>query len=266
MSLLVPEVTRTTYGAAHAHFDAASLGFWSRAGEGTVARLGLRSGAAVLDLCCGTGASALPAARAVGPSGSVLGVDISKPLLDIARSKAQREGLTNVRFIEADMTELAFPRESFDAIVVVFGIFFAPDMVAQVRALSRMLRPGAVLAVTTWGVRMFEPLYSAFLESVRAERAWPAEYRPWDRLTTPDGVHELMSSAGFSNTHVELEASAETITTPEDWWNIVLGSGLRWFTDQLDLKTVERVRHENLACALGVPSVETNMIYALARK
>jgi SAM-dependent methyltransferase len=266
MSLLVPEVTRTTYGAAHAHFDAAPLGFWSRAGEGTVARLGLHPGAAVLDLCCGTGASAVPAARAVGPMGSVLGVDISKPLLDIARSKAQSERLAHVRFIEADMTELAFPEESFDAILVVFGIFFAPDMVAQVRALARMLRPGGVVAVTTWGACMFEPLYSVFLESVRAERAWPAEYRPWDRLTTPEEVYELMSSAGLSNATVELEASVETITTPEDWWNIVLGTGLRWFTDQLEPETAERVRQTNLACALGVPAVETNIIYALARK
>ena len=64
-----------TYGAAADTFD--SLPFWHHFGCRTVQRLNLQPGARVLDLCCGTGASALPAAEAVGPSGSVLGVDVT---------------------------------------------------------------------------------------------------------------------------------------------------------------------------------------------
>src|SRR5215813_9304948 len=66
-----------TYDAAADHFDDEPLRFWERIGRSTVARLGLPAGANVLDVGCGTGASALPAAQAVGPGGSVLGVDLA---------------------------------------------------------------------------------------------------------------------------------------------------------------------------------------------
>jgi ubiquinone/menaquinone biosynthesis C-methylase UbiE len=76
-----------TYGAAADHFDDPALGFWDRYGAATVARLPLVPGQRVLDLCCGTGASAIPAARAVGPSGQVTGVDVAEPLLALARDR-----------------------------------------------------------------------------------------------------------------------------------------------------------------------------------
>jgi len=71
-----------TYTAAADTFDA--LPFWHEYGRRTVQRLALAPGARVLDLCCGTGAATLPAARAVGPSGSVLGVDLTPALVERA--------------------------------------------------------------------------------------------------------------------------------------------------------------------------------------
>ena len=76
-----------TYDAAADHFDDEPLGFWERIGRRTVERLALSAGANVLDVGCGTGASALPAAQAVGPNGIVVGVDLSVRLLDRARVK-----------------------------------------------------------------------------------------------------------------------------------------------------------------------------------
>ena len=76
------------YGAAADHFSNPALGFWDRYGAATVARLPLAPGHRVADLCCGTGASAIPAARAVGPSGQVTGVDVAEPLLALARERA----------------------------------------------------------------------------------------------------------------------------------------------------------------------------------
>lgn len=66
-----------TYTVAADHYLRPALGFWDRWGAATVARLPLSSGDAVLDVCCGAGASALPAARAVGPAGKVLGLDLA---------------------------------------------------------------------------------------------------------------------------------------------------------------------------------------------
>jgi ubiquinone/menaquinone biosynthesis C-methylase UbiE len=77
-----------TYSAAADHFNDPALGFWDRYGTATVDRLPLAPGHRVLDLCCGTGASAIPAARAVGPSGQVIGIDAAGPLLALARDVA----------------------------------------------------------------------------------------------------------------------------------------------------------------------------------
>src|SRR5690348_12801891 len=116
-----------TYAAAADHFDDPALSFWSRFGGETVARIGLRPGDRVLDACCGTGASALPAAHAVGPTGSVLGLDISQPSLDLARAKASAQGLSTVDFRAVDVERTGLPDASFDAVVCVFGVFFLPD-------------------------------------------------------------------------------------------------------------------------------------------
>lgn len=93
-----------------------------------MARLPLAAGHTVLDVCCGAGASAIPAARVAGPAGRVLGIDGAEPLLELARARAAREGLVNIGFRYGDATRTALPDGSFDAVICVFGVFFAPDM------------------------------------------------------------------------------------------------------------------------------------------
>jgi ubiquinone/menaquinone biosynthesis C-methylase UbiE len=80
-----------TYNAAADSYDDAPNSFWARFGRNTVDRLDLQSGQRVLDVCCGSGASALPAAEKVGPRGFVLGVDLSEKLLELARTKANEQ-------------------------------------------------------------------------------------------------------------------------------------------------------------------------------
>src|SRR5262249_16302573 len=85
------DLTTTTpsgYNAAADQCDAPANSFWDRFGRGTVDRLKLRAGARVLDVCCGAGASAIPAAERAGSGGSVLGIDLAENLLDLARAKA----------------------------------------------------------------------------------------------------------------------------------------------------------------------------------
>jgi SAM-dependent methyltransferase len=116
------------------------LAFWAWYGRRTVERLRLRRGARVPDVCCGTGASTLPAAQAVGPEGQVIAVDLAGELLKLGQAKAA--GLHCVECRHGDMTDLGFPDGHFDAAVCVFGIFFVPDMKTRVAELWRMVRPG----------------------------------------------------------------------------------------------------------------------------
>ena len=141
-----------TYDVAADHFDRPALGFWDRYGRATVERLSLAPGAIVLDVCAGGGSSALPAARMVAPAGRVIALDLADNLLALARAKAERAGLADiVQTVSADVEALDHPDDAFDAVVIVFGVFFFPDMRAVTARLWRWVRPGGQLAVTTWG-------------------------------------------------------------------------------------------------------------------
>ena len=258
-----------TYNAAADHFDHAPLSFWDRYGRRTVERLNLAPGAAVLDVGCGSGASALPAAEQVGPTGSVTGVDVAGGLLAAARTKAANRGLSNVEFREADMGDLRYPDAQFDAVVCVFAIFFVPDMERQVAELWRMVRPGGQLAITTWGPRMLEPGSEAFWSAVATERPdLRATFNPWERISEPAQVKQLFEDAGIAEASAVPETGCQKLAMPEDWWTIVLGAGFRWTVDQLNRDAAERVRAANIARLRrdGVRAVETNVIYAAATK
>jgi ubiquinone/menaquinone biosynthesis C-methylase UbiE len=258
-----------TYNLASDYFDAPPLGFWARYGRRTVERLALRPGARVLDAACGTGASALPAAETVGSTGRVIGVDLAEQLLARGREKARQQGLANIEFLKADMTELSYPDAHFDAVICVFGVFFVPNMESLVAELWRLVRPGGKLAVTTWGPRIFAPAYEVWNEAVRKVRPdLYAAFNPWDRITTPHALRTLFRSAGVPSVDIEPEDGFQPLASPADFWTIVLGSGLRWTVDQLGPDRAEQVRQVVLGwlAAHTVDRVETNVIYALATR
>ena len=167
------------------------------------------------------------------------------------------------------MTALGYPDACFDAVVCVFGVFFVPDMTALVTELWRMVKPRGKLAITTWGPRIFEPMYSRWNQSVRAERPdLYAAFNPWDRIVEPSAVTQLFEDAGVLDVDVVAENGRQELATPEDWWTIVLGSGFRWTVEQLGPEAAERVKRDNLDWARrnAVDAVETNVIYAVATK
>ena len=148
---------RSTYSAAADHYDLPALSFWERFGEQTVVRVPVTRGHRVVDLCCGSGSSALASARATGPEGRVLGIDVSEGLLSLAREKASRDGLDNVEFLHRDATDTRLPDASAVVVVRVFGVFFAPDLARFVAEMWRLVAPGGALAIATWGPGLFEP-------------------------------------------------------------------------------------------------------------
>lgn len=270
---LVPNPVRlkaaATYDAASDYFDAAPLGFWARHGERAVQRLALKPGDWVLDVGCGTGASALPAAEAVGNSGQVIGIDIAENMLALARSKAAAQGLQNTHFEIADMMSSGYASETFHAVVSVFSIFFATDMEAQASELWRLLRPGGQLSVTVWGPRAFQPVARIFGEElVRRHPGKMLPVRPWERLSEPENLRALLRRAGAYEMTIEFFEDRQPFRTPEDAWVMIMGSGFRWEVEQLSPEdrgplrdaVVRRVADE------AVVEVETSAVHAKARK
>ena len=250
-----------TYNAAADHFDDEPLAFWARHGKATIERLALRPGATVLDVGCGTGASALPAAERVGPAGRVIGVDLAEAMLAKGRAAAAERGLRNIEFRTGDMAQLGYPDGHFDAVICVFAIFFLPDMERQVAELWRMVRPGGQL--------MGEPGTSYFWSAVR--RARPdlhASFNPWDRISDPEAVRKLLRDGGVPNADIVAIDDRQKLRSVEDWWTVVLGAGFRWTVEQMGPTIAAQVRNVCIECLWenAVSKIETNAIYAVATK
>jgi len=107
-------------------------------------------GERVLDVGCGTGATLIPFAAAVGPQGHATGVDISAPMLARARERVAEQGLTNVTLMLADAQVHGFEPASFDLVTSRFGVMFFADPVAAFRNLCGALRPGGRLCMAVW--------------------------------------------------------------------------------------------------------------------
>ena len=258
-----------TYNAAADFYDASPLSFWDHFGRRTIELASLPIGSRVLDVCCGSGASALAAAEAVGPKGNVIGVDLAKQLLDLARTKAIQRRLTNIEFEVGDMLSMRFSPATFDAVVCVFAIFFVPDMTRAVSELWSRIRPGGKLAVTTWGPNFCEPANDTFWSSIKNVR--PDLYKgfnPWDRIDNPASLGEILNEAGVESPKIIAENRRHPIKSAEDWWTIVLGSGYRGTIEQLTEAERETVKQANMAFIRdeNISAVETNVLYALATK
>jgi SAM-dependent methyltransferase len=117
-------------------------------GESFVQRLGITKGLQVLDLGCGDGTTALPAAKL---GANVLGVDIARNLVEAGNQRAAAEGLANCRFQEGDATNLQpLSDQAFDLVVTVFGAMFAPRPLEVAREMVRVTRRGGRIVMGNW--------------------------------------------------------------------------------------------------------------------
>jgi ubiquinone/menaquinone biosynthesis C-methylase UbiE len=117
-------------------------------GDALVKDLAITNGLKVLDLGCGDGTTALPAARL---GADVLGVDIASNLVEAGNRRAKAEGLTNCRFQEGDATDLEDLRDdSFDLTVSIFGAMFAPKPFDVAKEMVRVTRPGGRIVMGNW--------------------------------------------------------------------------------------------------------------------
>jgi SAM-dependent methyltransferase len=258
-----------TYNAAADHYDHAAVSFWDLYGRRTVDRLPLTSGMAVLDVCCGMGASAIPAAQRVAPAGQVIAVDLAEKLLSKGSQRAAERGVTNIEFRRADLENLPFLDQTFDAVLCVFGIFFVTDLQGAIRGLWRLVRPNGMLAITIWGRGLFEPADSIFWEAIRCEDPeLYASIKPWSKIFEPDPLRALLLECGVSDPEAMAEAGWHPLRTPEDWWAIILGTGYRSTVEALSPLKRERVRTISIdgVRRADIRQIRTAVVYGTARR
>jgi ubiquinone/menaquinone biosynthesis C-methylase UbiE len=117
-------------------------------GTELVEKIGITKGLHVLDLGCGDGTTAIPAAR-VGAN--VVGVDIAKNLVEAGNARAKKEGLATIIFQEGDASDLRDLKDSsFDLVVSIFGAMFAPKPMEVAKEMVRVTRPGGRIVMGNW--------------------------------------------------------------------------------------------------------------------
>src|SRR5437879_3801618 len=157
-------------------------------------------GERVLDVGCGPGATALPLAAAVGPTGHVTGVDISEPMLGLLRRRVAEQGIANLTTLLADAQTHAFPPGSFDLLTSRFGVMFFADPKAAFRNLAGALRPGGRLAMAVWS-SIADNVHWKIPYDIAVGRVGPPAptlpYAPGPMaFRDPDYVRGILSQAG----------------------------------------------------------------------
>lgn len=254
---------RMTYNTAAVDYDTTSVDFWRYAAVETVQRLNLPPGASVLDVACGPGPAALAAAEAVGPRGSVLGIDIAEEMIALARGHAAEAQVAQAEFVVGSMDDLDVGVDRFDAATCVFGIFFARDVRESIAGMARAVRPGGQVAVTSLGPKFFSPLYGTFIEAALGEHPGLDVDVPWHRTEDPEVMRAHLQAAGLDQVEVVHEVSSLPLRTPQDWWRIATGTGIRRLIMELEPSAAERVREQNLTwiAEQGIDHVELGVIY-----
>src|SRR5215207_7432945 len=131
----------------------------AEAKEALVRAAQVEPGMQVLDIASGTGEPALTLAEMVGPEGHVMATDLGPGMIAVAKENAEKAGLTNMTFLQADAHQLPFSDRSFDRVTCRFGVMFFADLPQALGEIYRLLKPGGRVAFTVWGPLEQNPFF-----------------------------------------------------------------------------------------------------------
>jgi ubiquinone/menaquinone biosynthesis C-methylase UbiE len=214
----------------------------------------IAAGDRVLDVGCGCGETTIAAARAAAtipahrpdepaavpdpaaapvvtdrgagqPEGSVLGLDLSGPMLQVARRLAAEAGLTNVRFVQGDAQVHPLPPSSYDVVLSSFGVMFFDNPGTAFTNLLSALRPGGRLALLCWQGETNNELFGIPDRAFLAHTPPPAPADP-DLFANPERITTLIAGAGGTDIHTEsIREPARLGSDVADVMNYLLGMG-----------------------------------------
>lgn len=227
--------TRAVFDRLAADYDVAGPGCFAEFGQRLVDEVGVEPGARVLDVASGRGAVLFPAAERAGPTGSVVGIDLSEAMAQATNEDARRRGINaHVRVMDAE--QLGFPDGSFDAVLCGFGVMFFLDLGRALGEFRRVLKPAGRIGVSTFQVSQADDLIAVldeFFPAARMSSTW---------ITDPELLARLLSQAGFTDAGVIAATTEFRYDDLDQYWQNARGTGLRQRLDALDAEQTELVR------------------------
>lgn len=212
-------------------------------GERLVAAAGIGEGDRVLDIATGQGACLIPAAGAVGPSGAVVGIDISEQMVDVLDRSIDSAGLRHVEVQLMDAEALTFAHGSFDAVTCAFAVFHFPDRMRALAGFARVLKPGGTIAFSSFandslGYSWFDDVVASFL----ADDSEPADAARHHLHIDTDEFHDQLRSVGFESPTSEIVNAQFHFASADEHWEWIMSNGQRFAVQRVDGSRIDPLK------------------------
>ena len=222
-------------------------------GLGAIERADLMAGDRVIDVGCGCGVSTLAIAHIVGPTGHVLGVDVSEPMLQVAKQRGKGHG--NLSFTRADASTYKFAPATADLIFSQFGVMFFSDPQAAFKNIRKALKPDGRVCMVVWRPAKENPWVMRCLKIAAEHGPLPAPMGPDApgpfAFGDVEKVEGILEGAGFSDVHMEPQDMKMHIGAGRDLNGAVdflLGIGpMRMLLEEHEPKLREKIRAQIVA-------------------
>lgn len=258
---------RKVFDCAASQYGEGSCSFFNYFGKQLVKHVPVAANWQALDIATGKGAVLFPLAEKVGPSGKVVGIDISKQMLEETSITIQKRDVDWIDLVHMDAEQLDFPDNSFDAIFCGFALFFFPSMSKALSEFKRVLKPEGFLAVSTWGNDSgLDALVNTEINNLRKTKSLAI-----NPLWSMHALQNALEKADFKNVKIIDETIEFLHNTPEDWWKSLWAHGTRAKFEQLTPQQLSDLQ-ENVMNKVKASEKENGLreklqvFYGIARK
>lgn len=213
------------------------------AGRRMVKHIGIAEGARVLDVGVGRGANLYPAAEQAGPRGQVIGIDLAENMVRETAAEIQRRNITQASVLVMDAEQLAFPADSFDAVLCGFAIFLFPRIERALAESLRALRPGGKLGITVArNADAIEQWYSKRITEYHEQYHFPLNAGGGNLDLTE--LPSYLTRAGFVDVQVEQEQAEFVYADAQQWWDAKWTHGTRYSLEHMAPEVLARFKAE----------------------
>lgn len=226
------------FDCAASQYGEGSCSFFNYFGKQLVQHVPVVASWQALDIATGKGAVLFPLAEKVGSSGRVVGIDISRQMIEETSIAVKKREIDWINLFHMDAEELDFPENSFDAVFCGFSLSFFPSLSKALSEFQRVLKPGGFLAVSTWGNESeLDALVNKEINMLHHTTSLAI-----NPIRTAQALQNTLQTASFGNIKIIEDTKKFLHNTPEEWWQGLWSRATRAKLEQLSNRQVAELQ------------------------